>query len=420
MRIALLVFTFVVLSAAQERLRIEDAERIAIENHPRVAMAEAEIAIARAAADQIQARKAPQLDVGATGSVADHGSRLGMGALTAGDLFSRLGTGFTVSQLFTDFGRTSLAIASAVEVTRSREASAQATTAEVRLQVRSAYYRALQAQTARAIADEVRKTRDVTLRQVRTFAENQLRSIVDVSFAEVRVSEADLLIIRAENEGRATLIDLASVMGLDGPGNWTLEEPLEPTEVVDVNQAIEQVINKRPDLAALRHQLEAARKQLESDKRLNLPTIAATGVAGYIPAGDPRLRTRYAGAGINITMPVLNGNAFSARRQESEARIVVIQKQYRDLVVRVRAGVQLSYLNLATAQASILTTRRLQEHADRTLRLTEARYSAGLGTIVELNQAQTDAVSAQLGYVTARYEAGIRRARLEFEVGNLL
>jgi outer membrane protein len=307
-----------------------------------------------------------------------------------------------------------------MEVTRSREATAQATTAEVRLQVRMTFYRALQAQTSRAIADEVRKTRDVTLRQVRTFAENELRSIVDVSFAEIRLSEADLLIIRAENEHRAALIELASTMGLDGPKDWVLEEPSEPQEALDVNQAIEQVINKRPELAAIRHQLEAARKQLESDRRLNYPTVAGTGVGGYIPAGDPRLRTRYAGAAINITLPVLNGHAFSARRQESEARIAAIEKQYRDLIVRVRAGVQLSYLNLATAQASILTTRRLQEHAERTLRLTEARYSAGLGTIVELNQAQTDAVAAQLGHVTARYEAGIRRARLDFEIGNLL
>ena len=96
-----------------------------------------------------------------------------------------------------------------------------------------------------------------------------------------------------------------------------------------------------------------------------------------------------------------------------------VENQYRDLLVRVQAGIRLSYLNLNTAQATIQQTLRLQEQAERTLRLAEARYSAGLGTIVEFNQAQTDAIAAQLAHATARYEAGMRRARLEFEVGNL-
>jgi outer membrane protein len=188
---------------------------------------------------------------------------------------------------------------------------------------------------------------------------------------------------------------------------------------IEVDQAIQQVVNKRQDLAAIRHLLEAARKQVERDRRLSFPTVAGTGVGGYIPAGDPRIRPRYAAAMVNIVLPVWNGNAFSARRLESEARALAVEKQYRDLLVRIQAGVRLSYLNLDTARANILQTRKLQEQAERTLRLTEARYSAGLGTIVEFNQAQTDAVSAQLAYATARFEAGMRRARLEFEIGNL-
>ena len=420
MRLASLLLTLVVSSAAQERLRIEDAERIAIENHPRIAAAAAEAAASRASADQVRARQKPQLDVGVTASLAERGTRLGMGGLTAGDLFSRFGTGFSVSQLILDFGRNSLAFASALETARSRESSAQATRAEIRLQARIAFYRALQAQASRSIADELRKSRDVILRQTRTFAENELRSIVDVGFAEVRLSEAELLIIRTENERQAALIELATVMGLDRPGNWTLEEPVDSGLNVDVSQAIQQVITKRPDLAALRHQLEAARKQLESDRRLNFPTVAGTGVAGYIPFGDQRLRSRYAGAAVNITLPVFNGNAFSARRLESEARVNVVEKSYQDLLNRVQAAVRLSYLNLNTAQANMQVTRKLQEQAERTLRLTEARYTAGLGTIVEFNQAQTDAIAAQIGYVTSRYETGIRRARLDFEIGNLL
>jgi outer membrane protein len=328
--------------------------------------------------------------------------------------------GFSLSQLITDFRRTALSVASAGETARGREATAQATTAEIRLQVRVAYYRALQAEAAMAVAEQVQKSRQLLLRQVKAFADSELRSIVDVGFAEVRLSEAELLIIRTDNERHAALIELASAMGLDAPSDWTLEEPAVPAAKLSVDEAIEHAIRQRPDLAALRHHLEAARKQLESDRRLNLPSVGAVGIAGYIPAGDPRLRPRYAGAAVNITVPVLNGNLFAARRQESEARAIAVEKQQRDLLVRLRAAVRLSYLNFATAQSNMETARKLQDQAQRTLRLSEARYSAGLGTIVEYNQAQVDVVSAQLAYAAARYEAGMRMARLEFEIGNLI
>ena len=420
MRFALLLITFSLSARAQEHLRLEDAEALAVQNHPRIAVAAAEAAAARATAAQIRAPMSPQLEGGVTASVAEHGTRLGIGGVNAPDLFSRVGMGFSLSQLITDFRRTALSVASAEETARGRSASAQATTAEVRLQVRVAYYRALEAEAAMAVADQVQKSRQLLLRQVKAFADSELRSTVDVGFAEVRLSEAELLTIRADNERRAAMIELASAMGLDAPSNWTLEEPTAPPAVLSVDEAIEHAIRQRPDLAALRHHLEAARKQLESDRRLNLPTIGAVGIGGYIPAGDPRLRPRYAGAAVNVTIPVLNGNLFAARRQESEARAIAAEKQQRDLLVRLRAGVRLSYLNYATAQSTVETARRLQNQAQRTFRLSEARYSAGLGTIVEFNQAQVDVVSAQLAYAAARYEAGMRMARLEFEIGNLI
>lgn len=402
-----------------ETLNLQQAEEMAIRNHPRIASAKAEADAADAAADVVGARQKLQLNGAVTGSVADHNTRQGTGGVNAPDLFTRLGVGVTISQLVTDFGRTSLLTQSAKETAEGTRSAAITAESEIRLQVRTAFFRALQAQSAHAIAGEVRKSRDVLLRQVRTLAENELRSTLDVGFAEVRLSESDLLLVRTENDRAASFIALARTLGLNGPRDWTLEEPALANPLRTVEEAIPAAIQRRPDLVALQHRIESARKQLESDRRLNLPTIEAVGLGGFIPAGDPRIRSRYSGVALNLNLPILNGSAFSSRQRESAARLRVIENQYKDLVLQVDASVRTAYLAWVTATKSIDASRRLQEQAERTLRLSEARYTAGLGTIVEFTQAQVDAASAQIGYAVARYEAGLQLSRLEFEQGNL-
>ena len=402
-----------------EPLTIDEAEQLAVRNHPRIAAARAEGDIAQAASDQVRARQKFQLNGGVTGSVAEHGTRQGIGGVNAPDLFTRLGTGISISQLITDFGRTSLAVESAQETVAARRQSIAVSEAEVRLQARVAFFRALQAQAANAAAEQVLKSRNVLLRQVKTLAGSELRSTLDVGFAEVRLSEAELLGLRTENERLAAVISLAQVMGLDGPRDWNLQEPVVPEPELSVDEALAAAVKNRPDLLALQHEIAAARKQAESDRKLNMPTVEAVGLGGFIPAGDPRIRSRYAGIALNLNVPILNGSAFSARHRESAARLALTETRYRELILQLGASVRTQYLALATAKRNIELSQRFQEQAARTLRLSEARYTAGLGTIVEYTQAQVDLASAQIAFAVARYEAGVQLARLDFAVGNL-
>ncbi len=64
-------------------------------------------------------------------------------------------------------------------------------------------------------------------------------------------------------------------------------------------------------------------------------------------------------------------------------------------------------------------TARLVEQARQSLRLAHTRYDIGLGSIVELNQAQLSEVSAEIAAAGAKYEYLSRRAALAFVTGAL-
>jgi len=87
--------------------------------------------------------------------------------------------------------------------------------------------------------------------------------------------------------------------------------------------------------------------------------------------------------------------------------------------LQIRTGLQRALLELETAQQNAATLAQMESHAVRVLRLGEERYRAGLGTIVEYNQAQIDSASARLAAVIARYEVRAREAAVAFEAGRL-
>ena len=150
-----------------------------------------------------------------------------------------------------------------------------------------------------------------------------------------------------------------------------------------------------------------------------MPTVSAVGAAGAIPAGDPRLPETYSAVGVNVTIPILNGGLFSTRRAEAEQRATAADQDVEELANQVARDVRDAWLEANTAARLMDVTARLLAEATEALRLAQTRYDAGLGSIVELSQAQLNQTSADIQNATARYDYLSRRAALDYAVGDL-
>ncbi|HYZ85771.1 MAG TPA: TolC family protein, partial [Bryobacteraceae bacterium] len=298
-------------TASRERLTLADAEQLAIRNHPRLQSARFQANALRAQVPQVKAALAPVLVGNLTGSAADNGSRLGAGGLNASSLFSRFGAGIGVSQTLYDFGRTNKLAESAALRADAQDVTVDAVRGELILQIRQAYLRVLETQRALQLGQQSLQSRQLIRRQVQAFTENQLRSTLDLQFAEVAVSEAETLLARLEGELEAANATLAAALGFIDERRFELEEVSQPVMLpLSVDSLVEEALNTRPELIARRRQQEAARQFAVSESRLTLPSVSTTGAFGFIPTGDPRLRSRYGGLGLNINIPVFNGRIF--------------------------------------------------------------------------------------------------------------
>jgi outer membrane protein len=401
-------------------LTLAQAEEMAVQHHPRIASREFTAQASQAAVNEARAAFFPTLSSNLTGVEAEHSSTLSAGALTTSSIYSRVALGVVASEMLTDFGRTSSLVQSAKLRNESQKQNIETVREQIRMEVRASYFAELAAASVLKVARATLGLRQVTLRQVTALARNSLRSTVDVSFAQVNVSQAQLDVLNAENNVRASHARLSAALGYEHEEPFSLvDEPMPPPLNPDVDALVTQALRERPDLAALRLNQESLDRYAEAEKGLRNPTISVAAAAGAAPARDPRLQETYAAAGVNVNIPILNGGLYKARRQEAAARAAAANKDLEDLSVEVARDVRVAWLNANDAFERLDVMDRLVAEAKEALRLSQARYDASLGSIVELSHAQLNQTTAEIGAAAARYTYLSRRAALDYAMGAL-
>jgi outer membrane protein len=401
-------------------ISLTQAQQTALQNHPQIASAALEAQASGFAVREVRSAYYPSLSGNVTGVGTEHGSVLSAGAVTTSSIYSRGSTGIVANQLLTDFGRTGSLVESAKLRNSSRNEEVTNTRAQVLIEVQQAYYQALAAQAVQKVAQVTLDLRRVTLRQVSALAESALRSKLDVSFAEVTVSQAQLDLIQADNDARASHARLSAAMGYDRNQSFTLADEQLPAGLSpNVDGLITEALHDRPDLAVLRLNRDSLQSYAEAEKRLRNPTISAAAVSGVAPVRDDRLPESYSAVGVNVNIPVLNGGLFKARREEAESHKLAADKSVEALAVRVARDVEVAWLDANDAFLRLEVTARLVDQANESLRLAQARYDNALGSIVELNQAQVNQTAAEIAAATAKYEYLSRRADLSYAMGTL-
>jgi outer membrane protein len=404
------------------RLSLRDAEDMAIKNHPKITEAELVALASKQVVREVRSAYFPTVtaDATAVGSAGDN-TRIAAGGLNNPLIYNRNAEGVTISQLITDFGRTANLTSSAKLRSQAQAENAEATRAQILLEVSAAYYDALQAQSVLEVAKQTVATRQLVFDQVSTLATNLLKSGLDVSFAKVDLEGGKLLLANAQNDLQAGFARLNNLLGGRDDPDWLLvDEPASNGPPPDATELIQTALRERPDLLQLGYERDAAAKFARAERDLNYPTIIALGSAGVIPLREPdELKSDYAAAGVNLSVPIFNGFLFSARRNEADLRAEAAAENLRDAQNNVIRDVRVAVLNVNYAVERMTLTEQLLESANEAFDLAEGRYKAGLSSIVELSQAQLNQTEAEIAQAKAKYEYQTQNAMLSFEVGDL-
>jgi outer membrane protein len=239
-----------------------------------------------------------------------------------------------------------------------------------------------------------------------------------VSFANVDLAQAQLLLIQAQNDLQASFAQLSTALGYSDQRGFTLtEEPTPSAPPTDLMTLIQQAMMNRPELISQRLELSSQQSFATAERDLWFPTISAIGAAGLTPVHDSNLQPRYAAGGFNVSIPIFNGHLFGALRDEATAQANAQAQFLRDLQNRIVRDVQTAWLNANSGFQRLAITQQLLSEAQQALDLAQARYKLGLSSIVELSQAQLNFTQAEIAQASAKYDYQTQLSVLNFQVG---
>ena len=399
-------------------LTLAQAEAIGLKNNPQITVGKLRALEAQQYVRETRSALLPTAFLSLTGVDSRAGSRIAAGGLNNPVVFPRAATGATVSQLVTDFGRTTNLLSSSEFQAKAEDKNAAATVADITLAVDQAFYNSLETRELVKVAQQTLSARQVLVDKIQALTNAKLRSDLDLSFTKVDLARAKLLLLEAQNNYQTSLAALSAILGYPDEQNFQLIEPTEQLAppMPDAQPLILQALQQRPEAAALQYQVDSAEKNSSAEHDLWRPTVSALGVVGIAPVRDPAIPNWYGAVGVNINIPVFNGFLYSARASTADLQTQVAHQKlalaYRgagDLgqaqrFINIARDVRISWQDTNRAYERLSVTQQLREQANLALDLAQQRYNLGLGSIVEFSQAELGKTEADIAETDASYQ----------------
>jgi outer membrane protein TolC len=233
-------------------------------------------------------------------------------------------------------------------------------------------------------------------------------------------------VIRARNLVRLSQTTLANALGLEATVPIEIDDILtyEPV-TLDSSQLLAEALGNRPELRQAQARLDAARAQLSGAKARYLPDLTVNGSAG-MASDDTIVSTngvngvtfgdQWSVAGV-LTWNLFEGFFTQARVKETQALVETARADYETVELQVRLEVEQSYIAVVEAAERYGATEKAVESAKENLRLAQGRYDAGVGTILELTEAQLSLTNAEADTVRAVTDYRVGLAVLDRVVG---
>ena len=405
-------------------LTLQQAEALAIKNNPQISVGRLLALASLQVTREVKSSLWPTATGDLTGVDAESGTRLTAGALNNPTVYERAAVGVMVTQLITDFGRTTNLISSANYAAKAENQNALATKEQILLAVNKAFYSALQAQAVVTVAQTTVTERQTVANQAEALYKSKLKSELDFSFASVNLAQAKLLLLDAQNNQNAAFATLSMVLGFPDLQDCQLLDETSPLTAppANVDDLISQAFSARPEILSLQFQYESARKFQTAERDLLFPTVRAMGAVGDTPVGNAAVAPNpnawsntYGAIGGNIDIPLFNGFLYTARAREASLRAQATQERLRDMRNLISRDVRTSWLNANTAYQRLSVTQQLLRQANLALSLAQSRYNLGLGSIVELSQAQLQQTQAQITDAQAGYDYRLSQQILTYQ-----
>jgi outer membrane protein TolC len=268
---------------------------------------------------------------------------------------------------------------------------------ELVLTVSQAYYRFLQAQHLEKASRQALERAEYYLEFAWARFEAGVVSRSDILKAEVEKSNADLSLIRARNARLFVLGSLNVLLGREAHLPLDVMDDLENIElkgILDFDALFSQALRLRPEIRKMEAQLAAQKSDIRIARSSFYPWVSADAGFNFSGLSLSGMKSGWF-AGLTLDLPLFTGLATKARVAQERIALSALERQLQSLRLEIGLEVWNAYLDLKEAEERIDNTRVYMKSARENLAIAEEEYRDGVGSMIEVIDAETALVAAE-------------------------
>lgn len=241
----------------------------------------------------------------------------------------------------------------------------------------------------------------------------------DVLASQVQLANAQQALVSAQNNYDIAVSSLNNIIGLPTDTVLDIRDKLKYTKY-DLTQddCTNYALDNRADGAAARYAVKVAEAGVDTAKAGYQPTVNA--VASKTIAGDREFRKNQAEswkAGLQASWDVFDNGLTQASVNSANMALAKAKEAAAQTDDQIRLDVRTAYLGLQAAEKNIQTTSVAVTRAEEDYKIAQVRYSAGVGTNLDVMDANEKLTTARTNYYTALYNYNTSKAALDKAMG---
>lgn len=289
---------------------------------------------------------------------------------------------------------------------------------QIKLDATTGYYGILQAQNMLIVNQESVDNLAAHLKNVQAQYEVGTVAKSDVLRSEVELANAQQSLIKAQNTYELAVSSLNNVIGLPLDTELKIKEALKYEQYQQtLPGSIQYAMQQRPDIGQADATQQAAKEGIRVAKSNGLPTVSLNGYSDWSKADFPGDDNRNMGVTLTASWTFLDSGLTKSRVKQADATLVQKQEALKQTQDSVQLEVRQAYLSMQEAEKRISTSQVAVDKAEEDFKIAQVRYSAGVGTNLDVLDAQVALTQAKTNYIQALYDHNTNKAKLEKAMG---
>ena len=292
---------------------------------------------------------------------------------------------------------------------------------QLALEVTTSYYNVLEALSLSNVAQQAVDDFSDHLANVQMEYDAGNIPLSDVLQTQVRLADARNNLIKAQNAVKMARYKLNKVIGLKLTDDTELDDQVAyESYTATLEDSLASAFKNRPEIQQAKQNIAIAKDKIKIARSDSLPTISAVAsenISDTVPATSKH-NTDWT-VGVNISFNVFDNQITKDKTEEALAGLTVATQQERQLEDAITLEVSNAYLNVREAAERIKNNQIAVNQSQHDYAMSQERYEAGIGTNLDVMDAEVAMTHAKTNYILAMYDYDISRAQLSKALGKI-